>query len=120
MIVSIVRGNVSHCVEAGICSTTLTESTVYLPRKSYFLQYFGASRRAAPEAPLHSPLFVESFSIIRYVLRSEVGDTKRAIDARELPEEKFIESAGVASGRERDATSLAVLLLIFTFPLIFT
>jgi len=42
---------------------------------------------------MHSPLFAESFSITTYVL-TEVGNTKRAIDARGLhePGEKFIES----------------------------
>lgn len=94
------------------------ETVVYLPRKSYFLQYF-ASRRAAPQAPIRGPLFAESFSIIAYVLRP-----RSAIRGEHWcgtnPEEKFIESEGIMRGWERGATTLAVLLLIFTFPLIFT
>lgn len=68
---------------------------------------------------MRSPLFVESFSITTLCAMFVIGGTKRAIDARGLHEPEG-EIYWEHEGGTRGTTSLAVLSLIFTFPLIFT
>lgn len=100
-------------VELGIRSTTLIETVVYLPRKSYFLQHFGANRRAAPEASMHGPLFAESFSIITHVCATfEVG---RELLMREnhVNPKSLLRARGIIWGWERGTTIARCALIDF-------